>query len=46
MDSKISQGVFCSRVPEGYLNKKDDNTIIVDAEKFNLMRKMWDLMLS
>jgi hypothetical protein len=28
------------------LNKKDDGTIIVDPNKFKIVRKMWDLMLS
>jgi hypothetical protein len=46
LDYKISQGVFCARVPEGYLNKKDDKVIIVDNEKFSIVRKMWDLMLT
>jgi hypothetical protein len=46
LDFKVSQGIFCSMVPEWYLNKRDDKVIIVDLDKFNLVRKMWDLMLS
>lgn len=46
MDYKTANGVYCSYVPEGYINKRDDKTIIKDGERFDLLRKMWDLMLT
>lgn len=46
MDYKTDSGVFCGMAPEWYLNKKDDKTIIVDEERFELIRKMWELMLT
>lgn len=38
--------MYCGMAPEGYLNKKDDATIIADPERFDLIRKMRDMMLS
>ncbi len=32
--------------PLGYLNERENKTIIKDPERFGLVRKMWDLMLT
>lgn len=32
--------------PAGYLNEKVENTIVKDTERFNLITKMWELMLT
>ena len=46
MDYKTNLGIFCGMAPEWYINRKDDKTIIIDSERFGLVRKMWDYMLS
>lgn len=46
MRSKIEKGWFPAVAPQGYLNDKAEHTIIVDPERFPLVRKMWDLMLT
>ncbi len=44
--SKLEKGWFPNRPPVGYLNDKEEKTIIKDLERFDLVRKMWDLMLT
>lgn len=44
--SKVQKGWRPCLPPIGYLNNKEDRTIVVDPERFDLVRKMWDLMLS
>ena len=46
MDSKANKGDYPTKVPLGYLNDRLNKTIIVDEQRFPLVRKMWDLMLS
>ncbi len=46
MLGKAERGWLPSRPPLGYLNDKLEHTIIVDPERFHLVRKMWDLMLT
>lgn len=46
MNSKTDKGVFCWRAPEWYKNNKAEKTIEIDIERFDLIRKMWELMLS
>jgi len=49
IQSKLEKGWLPGLAPMGYLNKteKDGSHIIIkDPERFNLVRKMWDLMLS
>ncbi|MFC1615350.1 recombinase family protein [Patescibacteria group bacterium] len=46
LESKIQKGWFPSRAPQGYINDVIDKIIIKDPERFNLVRKMWDLMLT
>ena len=46
MNSKIEKGWFPAVAPQGYLNDKVEHTIIKDAERFDLLRRAWDLMLT
>src|SRR3989338_7730754 len=46
MQSKIEKGWQNGVAPLGYLNDKENKIIINDPERFNLIRKMWDLMLT
>lgn len=46
MRSKLEKGWHTGVAPQGYLNDKENKTIIKDPERFNLVRKMWDLMLT
>ncbi len=45
-ESKLQKGWKPNLAPLGYLNDKAEKTIIKDPERFNLIRKMWDLMLT
>ncbi|MCP4988576.1 MAG: recombinase family protein [Colwellia sp.] len=44
--SKIEKGWSPNHAPIGYLNEKEEKIIIKDVERFCLVRKMWDLMLT
>jgi len=44
--SKLEKGWRPNITPLGYLNEKDEKIIIVDPERFGLVRKMWDIMLT
>ncbi|OGZ29832.1 MAG: hypothetical protein A2931_02245 [Candidatus Niyogibacteria bacterium RIFCSPLOWO2_01_FULL_45_48] len=46
MMSKLERGGKSGLAPLGYLNDKSNKTTIKDPERFNLVRKMWDLMLT
>lgn len=43
---KLNAGWMNGIAPLGYLNDKENHIIIKDPERFNLIRKMWDLMLT
>ena len=45
MLKKLNAGWQTGVAPLGYLNDKENKTIVKDPERFNLVRKMWDLML-
>ena len=44
LNSKVSKGWFPHKAPEGYLNQ--DAIIVADPERFDLIRRAWDLMLT
>ncbi len=44
--AKVRQGWLSGRAPLGYLNEKESKTIIVDAERFPLVKQAWGLMLT
>lgn len=46
MQSKIEKGWFPHRAPEGYLNDPIERTVVPDTERFTLLRRAWDLMLT
>jgi hypothetical protein len=50
LKTKIKNGWYPGVAPAGYLNHTDkitgENTLIKDPERFPLVRKMWDLMLT
>ena len=46
LEGKVQRGWFPSKAPQGYINDVINKTIIKDEERFNLVRKMWDLMLT
>ena len=50
LNSKAEKGWFPNIPPVGYLNsrthEKGSETILVDEERFKIVRKMWDLMLT
>jgi len=43
---KVEKGWLPGVAPLGYLNDKVNKTIVADPERFLLIRKMWDLMLT
>lgn len=43
--AKLERGWTPSLPPLGYLNEPTERTIVRDPERFNLARKMWDLLL-
>jgi DNA invertase Pin-like site-specific DNA recombinase len=46
MESKADKGHMPSNAPIGYLNDVINNVIVKDPERFDLVRKMWDMMLT
>jgi site-specific DNA recombinase len=44
--AKLQKGWPIGVAPMGYLNDKENKIILKDPERFNLIRKMWDLMLT
>jgi len=46
LQSKLEKGWQNGIAPLGYLNDKENKIIITDPERFSLVRKMWDLMLT
>lgn len=46
MISRAKKGWYPSMPPAGYLNDRNTNEIIPEPERFQLIRKMWDMMLS
>jgi len=46
MGEKVKQGGFPHKAPTGYINDKDNHSLIIDPEKAPLIRKAFELMLS
>ena len=44
--SKCEKGGWCGVAPMGYVNDLINKTVVPDSERFHLVRKMWDLMLT
>ncbi len=46
MEGKADRGWLPSRAPLGYKNNLLEHIIIEDSERFHLVRKMWEMMLT
>jgi DNA invertase Pin-like site-specific DNA recombinase len=50
LKTKTENGWYSGKAPPGYLNHTDkmtgENTLIKDPERFPIIRRMWDLMLT
>ncbi len=46
LETKLQKGWLPNLAPAGYLNDKAENTIAKDPQRFNLIAKMWALMLT
>ena len=46
LETKLTKGWLPNLAPAGYLNDQIEKTIIKDTERFNLISKMWQLMLT
>lgn len=44
--AKLEQGWLPGPAPIGYLNDRDTRTIVADPDRFRIVRRMWELMLS
>lgn len=44
--TKIQAGWLPGRAPLGYLNDKESKTIIADPDRFSLIQRMWQLMIT
>lgn len=43
---KLEKGWKPGNAPLGYLNDKENKIIVKDPDRFNIIRRMWDLMLT
>lgn len=46
MRAKLDRGWLPNMAPTGYLNDRGTGTIVPDPERFPLIRRMWELMLT
>lgn len=46
LETKLTKGWLPNLAPAGYLNDQIEKTIIKDTERFNLISKMWQLMIT
>lgn len=46
MESKLEKGWLPAVAPAGYLNNKDEGTIIIDPERYDLIKRAWQHMLT
>ncbi len=44
--TKVEKGWLPTFAPTGYLNDKEARTIVADPERFPILRRMWELMLT
>jgi len=44
--AKLDKGILPGKAPIGYLNDKENKTIKKDPDRFHLVRKIWDTILS
>jgi site-specific DNA recombinase len=46
LETKLNKGWLPNLAPAGYLNDRVENTIVKDPERFDVIAKMWQLMLT
>ncbi len=46
LETKLNKGWLPNLAPAGYLNDRIENTIVKDPERFELVAKMWKLMVT
>lgn len=46
LKSKLLKGWYPHQAPEGYLNDTTNHTIVIDPERFPLLRRAWEMMLT
>lgn len=46
VNKKLDSGWLPGTAPAGYLNKLDDHTIVIDPERYPLIKQCWELMLT
>lgn len=46
LEGKVQRGELPGKAPQGYMNDVINKTIIKDSERFDLIKKMWGLMLT
>jgi site-specific DNA recombinase len=46
MRAKVQRGWLSGIAPLGYLNDKESRTIVVDPDRFTLVKQAWELMLT
>lgn len=46
MNSKLDKGIFPGKPPIGYLNDYENHTIIIDPDRFDLIKRAFDLFLA
>lgn len=44
--TKTQNGGWCSVAPHGYLNERITKTVVIDQNRYQTVRKMWDLYLT
>lgn len=46
MKGKVERGWTCSKAPVGYLNDIESRAIVIDKDRFSLVRIGWDMLLT
>lgn len=46
MRAKLDKGILPGKSPLGYLNDKENKTIVKDPNRFYLVRRIWEIILS
>ena len=46
MQSKVERGIYPHQAPAGYLNDVQNRQIVSDPDRFHILRRAWDFMLT
>ena len=44
--AKLDKGILPGKAPVGYLNDRETKTIVKDPNRFSIVRRIWDIVLS